>query len=66
MGEKNTLELRIGTRVRRWFVLLHNFIMLSSFLLQFPCKGVKMWYRKKREKYGTYGTYGTNNPDSFE
>ena len=25
--------------------------------------GVKMWYRKKREKYGIYGTYG---PASFE
>ena len=32
---------------------LHHALVI---LLQFPRRGVKMWYRKKREKYGTYGT----------
>lgn len=39
---------------------LHHALVI---LLQFPRKGVKMWYRKKREKYGTYGT---NTPASSE
>ena len=32
---------------------LHHALVI---LLQFPRRGVKMRYRKKREKYGTYGT----------
>ena len=42
---------------------LHHALVI---LLQFPHRGVKMWYRKKKEIYGTYGTSGTNDPASSE
>ena len=48
--KKNTLELKIGTRVRRWFVLLHNFIMLSSFYYNSPV-GVWKCGIERRKKY---------------
>ena len=63
MGEKKHPRVKDwnqGQKVVCPVTQLHHALVI---LLQFPRRGVKMWYRKKREKYGTYGT---NTPASSE
>ena len=66
MGEKKHPRVKDWNQGQKVVCPVTQLLHALVILLQFPRKGVKMWYRKKKEIYRTYGTYGTSNPTSSE
>ena len=56
MGKKKQPRVKDWNQGQKVVCPVTQFLHALVILLQFPRRGVKMWYRKKKGKYGTYGT----------